>query len=139
MNLKSFKKSDISYKADGVPFLRIHLKSGVFSFNKTAAEILELKAGDQVMLHQDEDEPENWYLEQVKEDGFPLRINQKEKYASLTFNSAPMAKHMFDVVDTGGDPISCRALIAKEPTKFEKRTLWGIIMTEANFKITEEK
>lgn len=127
MKLKEFNtENSVSHRGhkNGPPSLGITFSSGLVTINKAAAELLSLKAGDQVVILQDADEETDWYLEKVKTKGFPLR-QMKEGNGSLLFNNAHVTKIMADSMTFTGK--SGRILIAGQPTKLDKRNLWALL------------
>lgn len=130
MKLKLFNSENtISIRGGGkVPSLSINQKAGLFSLNKEACTLIGLSDGDQIIIHQDEDEEADWYLEKVEEKGFVLR--SKENVSSgLLFNNTALVRAIaasVEFTDNGG-----KALIGGTPTEMEKgkRKLWGILTT----------
>jgi hypothetical protein len=127
MKLKEFNvENTVSerYTPVQVPALGINVKSGLFRLNKAAAELIGAKVDELVVLHQDEEEPTDWYIEKVKEKGFKLRF--KDNVGSgLFFNSAPLAKAIADSVEFNGK--GGKVLVAGKPTDFQKRKLFGLL------------
>ena len=77
-----------------------------------------------MQLLQDEDDPENWYLQVVKSDGFVLREKQSGNYKNLVFASTALVRLVFESVAYEGK--SGRVLIG-EPIKHGKATLHTLI------------
>lgn len=129
MKLKEFNSENtLSTRGGGskIPGVSINQKSGTFSINLEACTLIDLKENDQVVIHQDEEDQENWYLEKVKEKGFTCR-NQKALGKGLVFNNTSLVRSICASVEheeNGG-----RILIAGKPTMVEKRKLWGLIVT----------
>jgi hypothetical protein len=75
MKLKVFNTTNITSisNRDKKPFIQVNNKVGIFNINNSAADLLDLKDGDMVQLLQDEENPEDWFIEKVKEDGFVVR------------------------------------------------------------------
>lgn len=130
MKLKTFSPATIPTSGgpgkSKVPAIGLSIKAGVFRLNSRACELLNLAAGDEVQIHQDEEDAENWYIEKVKSEGYKLRENKKLT-PGLSFNSTFTAKQIAESVSfsgTGG-----KILIAGQPTKFDKRLLYGLLLT----------
>lgn len=113
-------------RRSSTPFVSINFKKGLLSINKAAAEKMDLNDGDQVKFHQDKKDPENWYIEKVKEGGFVLRKQSGESAKSLLFNNSTIADKISGSVDFTES--FGRVMLAGQPTKFEKRTLWGLLV-----------
>lgn len=103
--------------------LRIDTKTGRFIFNKTASELIGLKDKYQVVIYQDEQEPEDWYIEVVKGGGFVL--SGRERQGECVFNNTVIARKIAESV--GYTARNGRMLIAGKPTKIGDRLLWGIL------------
>jgi hypothetical protein len=73
MKLKTFNPENTG--DDVIPMLSIN-SNGVFRLNKAAIELLKLNEGDKVLFHQDEDEPEDWYISKDAEKGFIFSIDK---------------------------------------------------------------
>lgn len=126
MNLKEY--NPINSKPVATPrahpaSLRIDTKTGRFIFNKTASELIGLKDKCQIVILQDEQEPEDWYLEIVKVSGFVIR--NRERQSEYVFNNTVIARMIADSV--GYTARNGRMLIAGKPTKIGDRLLWGIL------------
>lgn len=134
MALKKLSPSTTaSLPRDGKAMLSIGFGPGVFSFNKQACEQLGITAGCACQLHQDEDEPMNWYVSFVEEDGFILRDNNK--VSQLVFNSASIA-HQIQKLFPEADTIqSLRCMISTEPEDIDGVEYYGVILSSANLKI----
>lgn len=128
MKLKKFTPENcISEKGQhaGKPCIGISLKSGLLRINKQACELLQLKDGDQVLFHQDEEEPENWYIEKVKKDGFALR-SKSNVTPGLLFNNTKLVTEIFSSVAFEGK--GGKVLVANQPTMLDKTKLYGLLM-----------
>jgi hypothetical protein len=121
MKLKTFNTENTYSQRESKPFILVSQKTGLFGFNKAVNQLLALKAGDQLQFHQDEENPDEWYLEKVKQGGFTLR-DYKEK--SLLFNNTTLARKIFESVEC--EKRSGRLIIGAE-LKVGKQTLHTII------------
>lgn len=129
MKLKEFNSENtINVRGGGrlIPAIGINLKVGLFNISKAACELIELKNNDQIVIHQDEEDKENWYIEKVKSKGFVVR-NKEAVTAGVLFNNVTLARAIAESVDFKGK--SGKALIAGKPTILDKRKLWGIILS----------
>lgn len=124
MKLKSYNTENMEVKRASIPSITVNLKVGTFSINRAACDIIGLKPGDLVQFNQDESNTENWYIEKVKTNGFAVR-GKTDESTGVLFNHTSMAREIagsFDINST------FRMLVAGEPTKFEKRTLHGLLI-----------
>lgn len=127
MKLKEFNANNCfssKRRSEGAPCIAINVKVGLFRFNKPATELLGLDEGDQVLFHQDEEDPENWYIEKVDKNGFEVRIKAAIGKGVL-FNNTALARQIFSSVLFNG--LSGKCLLAGQPTEFKKRKLFGLI------------
>jgi len=129
MKLKEFNAENTKTSRGGgskTPSIGINLKTGLFSINKTACELMDIKADDQVIILQDEEDKANWYLEKVKTKGFQVR-SKAEITTGALFNNTILARAIADSVEFKGK--SGKVIIAGKPTALDKRKLWGLILS----------
>lgn len=124
MKLKEFNTENTKARVDGLPSIGVNQTTGLFNINRFACEKIGLGNNDQVVFLQDEETPENWYLEKVKDKGFTCRIKENVTSGRL-FNNVSIARQIGISVKIDG---SYRILIAGEPTKVGKRILHGLIV-----------
>ncbi len=123
MKLKTFTPDNCKVvKKSGVAAVGMNLKTGLFNMNKVAADLIGLKSGDSVLISQDEENPEDWYIEKV-ENGFVVR-NKVNVGTGVLFNNATIVRAIAESV---GCKKSGRILVAGVPTEFEGRTLFGLL------------
>lgn len=125
MKLKEFNIDNTTRSRSTTPHFSI-TKHGLISFSVTACELVALKAGDQIVFLQDEEELENWYLAKVDKAGFVLR-EAKTSVRGLLLNSSALARQIINALEGEELRSSYRFLIAGKPTEFQKRKLYGII------------
>ena len=118
--------------ATKAPSISLNPKSGKLAFNLSATEKIGLKDGSMVKFYKDQKDPECWYLEVVKEGGFKITQVDRGKYQTTDFRNKKLATEISESVSFTGK--SGKILIAGQPTKLEKRTLWGLIVTTLNNK-----
>lgn len=123
MKLKTFNATNVVMVRSFTPGIGVNSKSGLFTINRAACDEIGLKEGDFIQFLQDEEEPENWFIEKVKDTGFQLRGKGDEKSA-LSFNNTTMVRKIFDSVAYVKE---AGRLLLGEPVKFEKRTLRTLI------------
>lgn len=98
MKLKTFNAYNMQKGAKNFrPFITLNIKSGVITVNRGAAELMGIKQGDGVQLHQDEDDPESWYIEKTKNGGFNLRHNKSK--TTLMFNNCSLVREIFQSME----------------------------------------
>lgn len=136
MKLKEFNaENTISVRggAPNKPSVGLNTKSGLFNFSPTVVELIGIKAGDQLICHQDEEDPETWYWEKVSTNGFSLRAKENIS-RGLIFNNTLLARAIAGSVqmeDAGG-----KAFISAEPVKDGERKLWTMITASLKKKRT---
>nr|WP_321357212.1 hypothetical protein [uncultured Draconibacterium sp.] len=87
MKLKTYSREDCKYRYAGSPVFRVE-KSGVLKLSKQAYEQIDLKAGEKILILQDQERPTDWYIQKTNnEDGFVLR----ESSNHLAFNAKNIA------------------------------------------------
>lgn len=131
MNLKEYNHKNCEPqrgRKDIPASISMSTEKGLFTFNKPAAELINVCEKDKVVVYQDEEEPENWYIEVVKDRGFPVRYNKR--WENYKFNNVKVARKIAESVCFSGK--TGRMLIAKQPTKIGDRTLWGILTISLN-------
>ena len=123
MKLKTFNAETFTNVSRSTkPFIYANAKSGLLSFNKAAVKELSVNPGDQVQFHQDEETPENWYIEKVKSGGFELRAYGKRD--ALAFNSSMLARTIFESVECFD---KYGRMIIGESIKVGKQTFFTLI------------
>lgn len=99
MKLKTFNVLNVQSLSSRVqkPYIQANSKTGLLNVNHAAIELIGLQDGDQIQFHQSEDEPSDWFLEKVSDNGFVLR--DKEKLGkNILFNSTKIVRMIFDSV-----------------------------------------
>lgn len=96
MKLKVFNQTNSKHSVTGRPTLRIHKRGGLLTFSKAAAELMDVKSGDKIVIVQDEESPENFYVHKTSNpDGFTLRGKQgsnKIMTDGVSFNCSKLAQ-----------------------------------------------
>lgn len=124
MKLKTFNTTNVqSFGRAQAAFISISSTTGLFTLNKASAELIGAKDGTMIQFHQSEDEPTDWYIEVVKEDGFQIRTSSKIGQGFL-FNSSKLAHIIFDSVAYTGK--GGRVYVG-ESIKPGKQTLFTLI------------
>lgn len=79
----------------GKSMIRISRKAGLFTFSKTAGERIGLVNGDRVVIVQDSESPDNFYVHKTSDpSGFLLRFKTANYGAS--FNCSKLANIILD-------------------------------------------
>lgn len=123
--------------ANATPHMSINLKSGVFSLNSALCTLLKVKHGDFVILHQDEAEPVDWFIQKVKSDGYTLRGKDGIE-APLCFNNTALSKIMLDCIEFPENTTNIKFRVTNEATEFEKDKIYGILLTSGICKTPNE-
>ena len=105
------------------PVIRLNVISGTITISKTLCERLKITEIDRISFLQDEDEPENWYIEKTSK-GFGLNPVQKQ-LGTFRFSSTSTVRDIFNSVEFKGK--RGNLLVAGEPTKVNGRILHGIL------------
>lgn len=79
------------------PFIRITRKSGTITFNKSASKHFSLTAGMQVRFLQSQSDPQDWFIQFVKKDGFVIR--EAHDKGVFMFNSSAMVAEIMQSVE----------------------------------------
>jgi hypothetical protein len=122
MNLKTYNATNTAGSRPHKAIMSIS-KNGLIRFSQGAVELMDIKAGDQVQFCQDENEPENWFIEVVKKGGFPLRDAYGTGGGLLT-NASGIKRHLFQSVNYLGES---GTLFIGEQVQIQKRTFYTLI------------
>lgn len=78
MKLKTYNQQTLPVRtATRSPFIRIGY-DGTWNFSSGAVALLGLEEGRHVLLHQDEENPRDWYISVAATGGYPLRKQVKK-------------------------------------------------------------
>lgn len=140
MKLKTFNKANASRASVPGPYIGMSYKSGVFSINEEASTILGITENSKILVHQDEENPDQWYLENTTDPtGFTVRNkpNPQSKQKLYCFNASTITREIF-ASQKWKDVKSARVTIAPEPTVIKdqksERKLFGIITVKARLR-----
>ncbi|MBS1684736.1 MAG: hypothetical protein JSS76_08280 [Bacteroidetes bacterium] len=99
----------------------VRFSTGSTTFNGAAVEMLTLKPGSKISIHQDQEESGNFYLSVGDEKGFPLRqVSKESKDKSLAFNASVLSRDIMKAFDYPTDATSIKFRILPEPTEIKK-------------------
>ena len=120
MKLKEFNTENSKTMRVSEPVVRISTKSGVFSFNGSASELLEL-ATNKVVFVQDELSLRDWYIKKSNADNaFTLRMDGKSVNVRYDFNSTHLAKRVMDSLRKPGKNYQASTFrIQQKPVEME--------------------
>lgn len=132
MKLKSYNEKNSRLTKEGECFMRINLNAGLFSFSRRACTVLGIEDHDRIEIHQDEENPKDWYVEIASEgNGFPVRRKDNDKKGNATFNCSHIAHQIFNSIELE-DQKSAGFNISETPVEFEGRKLFLIITSSVN-------
>lgn len=123
MKLKEFNQENSRNIVKGRSTVRIYRNTGIFQFSKQAAEVIGLQVGSLVTIHQDEENPEDFYIHKTVANGFILRGNGTE-LSGLTLNCSMVAALILDSAKVGK---SASFQVSKQPVISNGREYWPII------------
>lgn len=125
MKLITFDTSNIIDQKRGDA--TIHFTTGgAATLSKTAVENMNLQAGEMLAFHQDEENPEDWYIS-LSEDGFLLRQDKNET-SRLKFNSSILCKMILSNLEIDSKGVAF--FIGSEPTIDEDEVAYWPIITK---------
>lgn len=128
MKLKEFNPETLpsirGRQTANMPVISVNRKYGLIVLNIRACELLEVGDFHEIVIHQDEENPDCFYIEKVSSGGFLLKRNTGLS-KGLFFSNTKMVHIIFDSVGFEGK--SGRLLIAGKPTILGKRKMWGIL------------
>lgn len=127
MKLKTYNRNTGMARLSSDPCISFQ-RTGTWLLNRALCELMGVQAGDRVSLHQDEEQPEDWYLSKDPQ-GIPLR-KQSYKEQVLVLNGMgwrhalreALAKHTGEAVPETG-----RMMVAREAVVHGKVDLWPVI------------
>jgi hypothetical protein len=128
MNLNTYNSDNLQQTSSGRSTIRFS-RRGIISFSAKACEELSLKKGDKISVHQDEDNPADWYISINSENGWPLRENRKGS-SGLKFNSAVMSATILDAFEDLTER-GYTMRLSSEPIEIDGQVLYPIITSSA--------
>lgn len=91
MKLEIYNVANSKSFVQGKSLLRINKRGGLLTFSGTAAQVMGVEHGDKIIVVQDEEAPENFYIHKtVSPDGFLLRGKSGTKNG-VAFNCSKLA------------------------------------------------
>lgn len=91
MKTKVYSPSSSAYKPRRAPVIAVN-KYGQIRFSSTVVEAMEIKGGDKVVFHQDEENLTDWYVQKIREgDGFIIRVHSGKTHI---FNSSNLVRRI---------------------------------------------
>lgn len=113
------------------PALTVDLKYGVLRLNLAALKLLGISADAKLAFHQEEDKPENWYIEVNKSGAAALRVTPTKpggKAIRAQVGCRGIANQLAECADVPAGTRTFTLPIAGQPTMFEKRKLYGLLV-----------
>lgn len=124
MRLKVYNEANSKSVTIGKRTIRFNRKAGLISLSKAATETIGLKGGDKVVIINDEERPNDWYICKTDdENGFAVRA--KAETGSADFNCTSVVKRVFETMDI--HDMAVGYVVAPEPEKVDGMELYAII------------
>ena len=101
-------------------------KSGYVYITKKASDMLELSIGDKVSLHQDEENPRDWFISKDKNG---IKLRGKKEDGVLIFHLAQAVKKLFSECEITAKSISF--VVSKTPIILNNVKYYPIITSSA--------
>lgn len=127
MKLIKFDAINTRSHRSGEATIRFH-KVGLISISKQGCVDLELKAGQNISIVQDEENPEDWYLLVNDENGFTLK--DYKNTGGLFMQSAFIAKSIIGALELNANSVSFK-LATKKADNEDGLTLYAILTPSA--------
>lgn len=124
MKLVTFDTTNMVSQRKGDACISIS-RQGFNSISKNAVERTGFAEGDKIALHQDQENPEDWYMS-LGEDGFSLKASKDG--GGLSFNSAAMSNAFLDALQIEENRVAF--FIAGEPTTIDEVDFWAILTSK---------
>lgn len=110
MKLKIYNQQNSKISLPSKPTVRVHCPSGIISLSKAACHLIGLRNGDKLIIVQDEDSPEDFFIHKTTHpEGFTVRSKTGE--AGATFNSSKIAKMLAPGYNAVSFPVSAAQVI----------------------------
>lgn len=116
-----------TYNADNTrhykrtPVIGVYVKTGELNFGKSALSKIDFKPGEEIVFHQDDEDPQTWYIEKVATGGLPFR--NKKFNGSMFINSRSLVR---EISESLGIKTNFQMYIASKTVYFEGRTLYQL-------------
>lgn len=133
MKLKEFNSQNSSFVKTGEPTISCNVKAGLMNLSIELVKIMKLSDDSRISIHQDEENPEDWYLSDSK-DGFKLRSDKKgsKGNAALSFNNTTTVKALAKSLNIDSNYIKCK--VGDEPIVVNKVKYYPIITKSVNIR-----
>ncbi len=136
MKLVTFDAENMVSQRKGDAYISFS-RNAANSLSKAAVDRTGFSPEDKIAIHQDEDNPEDWYLS-LGEAGFPLRDDKKDG-SSLYFNNTAMSNTILDALGIDEEEQRVSFLISGEPTVVDEVNYWAILTTKPIIKRRKKK
>lgn len=126
MKFKMFDPNNCPSLRNYEPFIHLNTKTGLITINKTACDQIKLGGGDKIIFHQDDEDQENWYLQNLGKKGNGFEVRDKKGITSgVIFNNATLARKITESVLFTG--LSGRCKLGEMKTVKGIGDIWTII------------
>lgn len=129
MKLKAFNTTNIATSKVTAPYIQVNTVTGLFNINKSAADKIGLKDNDLIQFLQDEEQPDEWYIEKVKENGFQVRYKENVG-GGLLFNSTILSRLIFKSVNC--EMKSGRIYLGEKTDNMRGRNVFNLVTASLN-------
>lgn len=129
MELKTYNTLNASNLSSGKPVIAFSATSGVMRINKTAIEALQIKNGERWAISQDVKNVKDWYLHQDAENGFIIRVNEKNEGM---FNSKTTCEDIRACLKNLDETKSVKMLLVVKPTVENEINYYPILTSSAH-------
>lgn len=120
MKLRRFDSTNTVQARETKPCVTVSA-TGVWRANGPLGDLLKLKKGAGVVLLQDEEAPDNWFIGVDKASGFPVH----EKDGAFLWTNRVVKDELFTSLET--EHPSGRMLVGEEPVKHDGLTLYPVL------------
>ena len=139
MKLTKYSPANVPTVRNGKPTIRF-AKQGQITFSGTAVTELGMKDWKGVIIAQDSENPEDFYVMRDDEEGFELRSMGSDS-KGVGFNNASLSKKVIESFDfeVEGEKVDLETIksvgfpIAKEAVKSGKDQMWPLITMKPIF------
>lgn len=127
MNLKTYNRESQPTHREALPALS-YAEVGTIFLNGSLCDLMGLKPGDGLSLHQSEEDPMEWYVSKDAQ-GYVLRPPHNRDKRGLLVGAMAVRNRMKAALEENepGNYTSGRMLVARVPVKHGKELLYPIL------------
>lgn len=114
---------------NAVPIISVTQHNGMVRFNPRTMQVCDLKQGDKVSLAQDQENPEDWYIQLDDPHGFELKfINNSltQVNKSIGFHCKDVVRKLIETTKLKGEMHTVQMNIDTDPIKQDGITYFAI-------------